>query len=221
MSWLSRCSWCGCSFNGGNSRDCTNDSEDSLIIRNEELSTILEKESEEFIKSSVEDFVLISSESNDTSDGTNDDESLSNEDIPDNNVKIHSNPLFEFDDEYISSDVNPFLMRGDFDEINAFDIPSNFEDGYYDSDGDVLYLESLLSDDTTPHLPPEMFLDRDVRNLSNINDLKIMVKVFDPRILEKNFSPTYDFLDFEDSRARGFVHRLLELQSLAYGNPIS
>nr|GEX17715.1 putative reverse transcriptase domain, ribonuclease H-like domain, aspartic peptidase domain protein [Tanacetum cinerariifolium] len=28
-------------------------------------------------------------------------------------------------------------------------------------------------------------------------------------------------LDFEESRARGFVHRSLELQSLAYGNPIS
>ncbi|GKD85181.1 hypothetical protein Tco_1356335, partial [Tanacetum coccineum] len=27
--------------------------------------------------------------------------------------------------------------------------------------------------------------------------------------------------DFEDSRARGFVHRSLKLQSLAYGNPIS
>nr|GFB29400.1 hypothetical protein [Tanacetum cinerariifolium] len=30
-----------------------------------------------------------------------------------------------------------------------------------------------------------------------------------------------DCLDFEDSRARGFVLRSLELQSLAYGNPIS
>nr|GEX04814.1 hypothetical protein [Tanacetum cinerariifolium] len=43
---------------------------------------------------------------------SSDDESLSDEDVPEDNVKIYSNPLFEFDDEYISSDVNPF-----FDEV--------------------------------------------------------------------------------------------------------
>ncbi|GKG61015.1 hypothetical protein Tco_0616831, partial [Tanacetum coccineum] len=41
--------------------------EDSLIMRNEELSTFLEKDSDEVIKSSVEDFVPIPSESEDTS----------------------------------------------------------------------------------------------------------------------------------------------------------
>ncbi|GKF82326.1 hypothetical protein Tco_0243982, partial [Tanacetum coccineum] len=43
---------------------------------------------------------------------SSDDESLSDEDVPEDNVKIYSNPLFEFDDEYISSDVNPL-----FDEV--------------------------------------------------------------------------------------------------------
>ncbi|GKE24614.1 hypothetical protein Tco_1436126 [Tanacetum coccineum] len=42
--------------------------EDSLIMGDEHLSTILEKESDEFIKSSVEDLVPIPSESEDTSD---------------------------------------------------------------------------------------------------------------------------------------------------------
>ncbi|GJU23851.1 hypothetical protein Tco_1157193 [Tanacetum coccineum] len=42
--------------------------EDSLIMGNEELSTIPEKESDEFIKSSVEDLVPIPSESEDTSE---------------------------------------------------------------------------------------------------------------------------------------------------------
>nr|GEU34893.1 hypothetical protein [Tanacetum cinerariifolium] len=41
-----------------------------------------------------------------------DDESLSDEDIPEDNVKIYPNPLFEFNDEYIYSDVN--LL---FDEV--------------------------------------------------------------------------------------------------------
>ncbi|GKA01186.1 hypothetical protein Tco_0673851 [Tanacetum coccineum] len=73
-------------------------------------------------------------------------------------------------------------------------------DGYHDSDGDILYLESLISNDTILSLPPKVFLDHDPRSLSDINDLKIMVK---------------DCPDFEDSRARGFVHRPLDLQSLA------
>ncbi|GKE17095.1 hypothetical protein Tco_1424672, partial [Tanacetum coccineum] len=41
--------------------------EDSFIMGNEELTTIPEKESDEFIKSSVEDYVPIPSESEDTS----------------------------------------------------------------------------------------------------------------------------------------------------------
>nr|GEZ65744.1 ribonuclease H-like domain-containing protein [Tanacetum cinerariifolium] len=40
-----------------------------------------------------------------------DDESLSDEDVLEDNVKIYSNPLFEFDDEYISSNVNPLFDK--------------------------------------------------------------------------------------------------------------
>nr|GEV75298.1 hypothetical protein [Tanacetum cinerariifolium] len=239
---------------------------------NEDLSTIPEKESDKVITSSVEDLVLIPSESKDTSrndsecdlpscddfspinvpegqsvtffnplfDSNNDftssdDDSLSDEDVPEDNGKIYSNPLFEFYDEYISSNVNPlfdevfedierkasydsnlnesallvtplfdsnkdkcFDPGGDVDEINAFDIPLDLKDGYYDSEGDVLYLERLLSDDTTPNLPFEVFLGHDPISLSNINDLKIMVKVFDLGILAKFFSPTYVSLPFKD-----------------------
>nr|GFA07909.1 hypothetical protein [Tanacetum cinerariifolium] len=112
--------------------------EDSLIMRDEDLSTILEKESNEFIKSSVEDLVPILSESEDTFDSdkecdlpfcdnsmtffnllfnlndyftSSDDESLSDEDILEKKFKIYSNPPFEFDDEYISSDVNPLFVE--------------------------------------------------------------------------------------------------------------
>ncbi|GJZ88854.1 putative ribonuclease H-like domain-containing protein [Tanacetum coccineum] len=89
--------------------------EDSLIMGNEELSTIPEKELDKSIKSSVEDLVQIPSESKDTSRSDSDlplrvttDDRM----FPEENVKIYSNPLFEFDDEYISSDVNPL-----FDEV--------------------------------------------------------------------------------------------------------
>nr|GEX40128.1 hypothetical protein [Tanacetum cinerariifolium] len=111
---------------------------------------------------------------------SSDDESLFDKDVPEDNVKIYLNPLFEFHDEYISSDVNPlfdevlenieskdsydsnldehdllvtplfdankddcFNPGGDDDEINVLDC----EDSYYDSEGDILYLESLLNDD--------------------------------------------------------------------------
>ncbi|GJR40300.1 reverse transcriptase domain-containing protein [Tanacetum coccineum] len=102
-----------------------------------------------------------------------------------------------------------FDPRGDIDEIDAFldiDIPTNIKDDFYDSEGDVLYLKSLLSDDTTPSPPPEVFLERDPRSLRDINDLKIMVKVFDPGIHETIFSPTYVSLPFEDRHYLSFTY---------------
>ncbi|GJT23879.1 hypothetical protein Tco_0893816 [Tanacetum coccineum] len=102
--------------------------EDSLIMGDEDLHTIPEKESDEFIKSSVEDLVPILSESEDTSDSDkecdlpfcdnlvtfsnplidsnndftfSDDESLPKEDVQEENFKIYSNPSFVIDDEYI------------------------------------------------------------------------------------------------------------------------
>nr|GEY90949.1 hypothetical protein [Tanacetum cinerariifolium] len=89
--------------------------DNSLIMGDEHLSTLSETESDELIESSVENFVPIPSESEDTS--RSDSEciylrSLSDEDVLEENVKIYSNPLFVFNDEYISSDVNPL-----FDEV--------------------------------------------------------------------------------------------------------
>nr|GEW13679.1 hypothetical protein [Tanacetum cinerariifolium] len=138
----------------------TEDSEDSLIMGNEELNTIPKKESNEFIKSRVEDRFSIPNEFEDTSGSDNfisgEDESLSDEDVPKDNVKIYSNRLFEFDDEYISSDVNPLFDKnecldsgGDDDEINVLDC----EDNYYDSKEDILSLESFLNDDLVHHDP--------------------------------------------------------------------
>ncbi|GJR26263.1 hypothetical protein Tco_1102495, partial [Tanacetum coccineum] len=191
----------------------TMEPEDSLIMGDENLSTIPKKESDEFIKSSVEDLVLIPSESEDTSGSdSNDDESLSDEDVSEDNVKIYSNPLFEFDDEYISSDVNPlfdevledikskdsyvsnldeptllvtplsdanedecFDPGGKIDEIDAFldmNISTDIENGYHDSEGDIIYLESLLINDTIPNIPPKVFLDHDPKNLKDEPDNK-------------------------------------------------
>ncbi|GJV27162.1 hypothetical protein Tco_1383610 [Tanacetum coccineum] len=51
-----------------------------------------------------------------------------------------------------------FDPGGEIDEINAFldiDISTDIKDGYHDSKGDILYLESLLSNDTILTLPPK------------------------------------------------------------------
>nr|GEZ01105.1 hypothetical protein [Tanacetum cinerariifolium] len=106
---------------------------DSLIIEDENLNTIPDTESDEENKSSVKDLNLTLSESKDLSDNesecdvpvcddssfTNplfdsnddftysDDESFSEEDVPKENFKIYSNPLFEFDEEIISSKIDP------------------------------------------------------------------------------------------------------------------
>ncbi|GKB27016.1 reverse transcriptase domain-containing protein, partial [Tanacetum coccineum] len=56
-----------------------------------------------------------------------------------------------------------FDPGGDNDEIDAFlaiEVPTYIE-GYFDSEGDVIYLESLLSDDTTHNLSPEVFFDHE------------------------------------------------------------
>nr|GEV56303.1 hypothetical protein [Tanacetum cinerariifolium] len=109
------------------------DPEVSLIMGNEELNTIPEKESDEFIKSSTKDLVPIPSEFEDTSRGDSecilpcDDESLSDEDVAEDNVKIYSNPLFEFNDEYISIDGNPL-----FDEVLEDIECKDFYDSYLD-----------------------------------------------------------------------------------------
>ncbi|GJX31658.1 hypothetical protein Tco_0241513 [Tanacetum coccineum] len=195
----------------------TMEPEDSLIMGDEDLHTIPEKESDKFIKSNVEDLVPIIRESEDTSDSDKDnDESLPEEDVLEENSKTYSNPLFEFDEKYISSDallVTPlsdanedkcFDSGGDIDEIDAFldiDVSTDIEDGYHDSKRDIIYLENLLINDTIPNLSPEVFLDHDPRSLKNEpdnDDLKSMIKVFDPGIHEKIISSTYVRLPFED-----------------------
>ncbi|GKC21368.1 hypothetical protein Tco_1023518 [Tanacetum coccineum] len=157
--------------------------EDSLITGNEDLSTILEKESEEVIKSSVEDLVRIPRKfvtffnplfySNDDFTSS-DDESLSDEDVPKEKVKIYSNPLFEFDDEYISSDVNP-LFDEVLEDIESKDsYVSNLnepallvtplsafnKDECFDPGGDVDEIEFLLHcDPSTPKLSVASILE--------------------------------------------------------------
>ncbi|GJX01110.1 hypothetical protein Tco_0185023 [Tanacetum coccineum] len=154
--------------------------EDSLIMGNEELNTIPEKESDEVIKSSVENLVPIPSEFEDTSESDSDcdlpsdDESLSDEDVLEDNVKIYSNPLFEFDDVYISSDVNPIFdevlenIESKDSDVSNFDEPALLvtplsdanKDECFNPGGNVDEIEFLLHrDPSTPKLSVASILE--------------------------------------------------------------
>ncbi|GJY26237.1 reverse transcriptase domain-containing protein [Tanacetum coccineum] len=122
---------------------------------------------------------------------------LLKKDIQEGNFQDHSNPLFEFDDNFKSSTINPlfdemeedveiknsnvsdepvllntplsdkvecFAPEDDNDEIDAFlamEVSSNFEEGYFDSEGDVTFLDNLLSDDTTHNLASKVISDHE------------------------------------------------------------
>ncbi|GKE57371.1 hypothetical protein Tco_1496556, partial [Tanacetum coccineum] len=162
------------------------------------------------------------------------------------------NPLFdevleniESKDSYVSNLDEPALLvtpffdanedecfdpGGEFDEIEACltsnSISPEIDDADFDPEGDILLLEKLLSDDTSPlppkelhfeglNIPPdsEEFLDPDPRSLEDEpdkDDLKYIVKVFDPGIPEKFFYPTYVSLPFEDRHylSRTYVIRI-------------
>nr|GEX91850.1 hypothetical protein [Tanacetum cinerariifolium] len=138
---------------------------DSLIMENEHLDTISETESDEFIKSSVKNLVLIPSESEyffdiksecdmpdcDDSQTTNfstfynplfddstssDDESSHEEVIHEISFKTYSNPLFNLDEEIISSKFNL---------IHNEDLDSTPKNDHFDTKSYLL--ESLLNRD--------------------------------------------------------------------------
>nr|GEX40240.1 hypothetical protein [Tanacetum cinerariifolium] len=128
----------------------TLDPEDSLIIGDEDLNTILKKETDELIKSNVEDLVPIPSESEDTfgSDSEYDFSScddFSSIDVPDGKFVIFSNPLFDLNDDFTSSD-DESLSDEDVleDNIKIYSNPLfEFNDEYISSDVNPLFDEVL------------------------------------------------------------------------------
>ncbi|GKE57554.1 hypothetical protein Tco_1496739, partial [Tanacetum coccineum] len=141
---------------------------------------------------------------------------LLKKDVHEEKFQVYSNPLFEFDDNFNSSNVNPLFNEMDedvknensnvsdsdepvllntplsdkvecydsednIDEIDAFlaiEVSSNFEESYYDSEGDVTFLENLLSDDTTHNLAPEVISDHEPKQNESIHNTSI---TFSPR----------------------------------------
>ncbi|GKC27934.1 hypothetical protein Tco_1035228 [Tanacetum coccineum] len=123
---------------------------DSLSMGDEHLSTIPKKESDEFIKSSVEDLILIPSESEDTSGNDSESDLPSCDDFSTINIyeeksMTFSNSLFNSNDDFTSSD-DESLFDEDVQEEN-FKIYSNplfeFDDEYISSDVNPLFNEVL------------------------------------------------------------------------------
>ncbi|GKD85631.1 reverse transcriptase domain-containing protein [Tanacetum coccineum] len=65
---------------------------------------------------------------------------------------------------FFSDEDECFDLGGNNNEVDAFlaiEVSTYIEEGYYDSDGDVLYLERLLIDDTTHNFSHEVFFDHE------------------------------------------------------------
>ncbi|GJW66351.1 reverse transcriptase domain-containing protein [Tanacetum coccineum] len=90
---------------------------------------------------------------------------------PSTHMKIVASILEGFiDDPVFEENDDLFNLECDNDEIDTFlaiKVPTYIEEGYYDSEGDVLYLESLLSDDTTHNLSPDVFFDHELQYIEN------------------------------------------------------
>ncbi|GKE15880.1 hypothetical protein Tco_1423457, partial [Tanacetum coccineum] len=155
--------------------------EDSLIMGNEELSTIPEKELDELINSNVKDLILIPNKSEDSSGS-------------DKNIK--SKDSYNLDE--------PTLLVTPLSKFN--------EDECFNPGDDVDEIEFVLHcDPSTPTLSVVSILEGfiDEPPLEENDDL------FDLESKENEWKKILITLDFEDSRARGFVHRSLDLQSFA------
>ncbi|GJY54576.1 hypothetical protein Tco_0446240 [Tanacetum coccineum] len=163
---------------------------DSLITEDEHLYTILEMESDEVIKSSVEDLVQTPNFNKDSKifsnplfdsyndSTTSDDESFYDEDVPKENFKIYSNPLFY--EEIISTKTDPHHFNAESDLI-----------------------ESLLNKDTVITSPKiDFLLEEFAGELALINPIPL-------GIAETNFDPKEDIhlikkLLYDNSSPRPF-----------------
>nr|GEV09949.1 hypothetical protein [Tanacetum cinerariifolium] len=113
----------------------TEEPEYALSMGYEHLSTIPEMDSDEVIKSSVKNLIPIPSEYEVTFD---DEKSLSDEDVPMEDFKVYSNPLFD-DEETNSDKLDPHCFNAEYDFIESL---SN-QDTLFDSSSKFDYLKEF------------------------------------------------------------------------------
>ncbi|GJS34805.1 zinc finger, CCHC-type containing protein [Tanacetum coccineum] len=142
--------------------------EETLTLRvgKEELVYYADKSEKNKDKNFVHTPFLSSSvKTNDNLEEFADELNLLKKDIQEGNFQDHLNPLFEFNDNFKSSTINPLFdemekdVGDDIDEIDVFlamEVSSNFEEGYFDSEGHVTFLDNLLSNDASHNLTSEV-----------------------------------------------------------------
>nr|GFB38994.1 hypothetical protein [Tanacetum cinerariifolium] len=137
---------------------------DSLSMGDEHLSTIPEKESDELIKSSVENLVQNPSESEDLSDIKSSSiisypkfdsllEEFSGELAHIDLIILEINEAnFDPEEEFCLDErlFDPFMEEIDLFLASDGSIPPGIDSDYSDSEGDNLFLERLLHDDPIP-----------------------------------------------------------------------
>nr|GEY00379.1 hypothetical protein [Tanacetum cinerariifolium] len=199
----------------------TKETKDSLIMGDEHLDTIPKKESNEFIKSSVENLVQT-------------------QDIP---KEIYSNPLF--DEEIISIKINPHHFNAESDLVESLlnqdsliissfkidslldefggelnflkSIPPGIDEADCDPEEKNYLIEKLLYDNSSPHPPKEINSKNSDAVIQSFSPSPILVKDSDLFMKEINlFLTCYglippgidsDYSDFEGDNM--FPERLL------------
>nr|GFA23488.1 hypothetical protein [Tanacetum cinerariifolium] len=213
-----------------NSAITPNEPVDSLSMGDEHLNTILATESNEFIKSCVENLVPNPSESEGENDcdllacfttflnilfdaeyefDSVDDQSLFDEDFPE---EIFSNPLFE--EEIISIKIDP----------HHFDVESDLIESMLNHDSSIipsslkLILFSmssprLLYDNSSPHLPEEFVSDNsdvDIESFSPspipVEDSNSFIEGIDLFLKPDNPMPSGIEEDDDDSKRDILIH---------------
>ncbi|GKD17055.1 hypothetical protein Tco_1206213, partial [Tanacetum coccineum] len=84
------------------------------------------------------------------------------EDVEIKNFNVSDEPVLF--NTPLSDKVECFAPEDDNDEIDAFlamEVSSNFEEGYFDLEGDVTFLDNLLSDDASHNLASEVISDHE------------------------------------------------------------
>ncbi|GJV52557.1 hypothetical protein Tco_1448298 [Tanacetum coccineum] len=224
---------------------------DSLIMEDEHLDTISETELDEENEPSVKDLNLTPSESEDLSDiesecdmpfcddfmtfsnplfdsnddfTSSDDELLSDEDVPEENFKIYSNPIF--DEEIISTKIDPHHFNAESDLIESFlnrdtsivsspkfdslleefsgelahiDLISpEIDEADFDPEEEIRLVEKLLYDNSSPGPPEELNSENSDVVIESFSPSPIPVKGSDSPMEEIDI-----FLAPDDSIPRG------------------
>ncbi|GJT44460.1 hypothetical protein Tco_0953175 [Tanacetum coccineum] len=151
---------------------------DIILLGDEVISTTPARENNEFIMSSVDDFVPIPWESKVTlvSIDLECDTLLTGDREIDFNpsqyieelerllandpvlvLRVFDEPLGNFDSMSRSIKTGDLILEELTTKIGLDNsIPTKIDDGYYDLEGDILYFEQLLNEDTSSDLPPTL-----------------------------------------------------------------